>query len=220
MSTSTDTWHRVARVAAPAAWLAFVVGCGPDYPKCDEDDDCKEGEFCVQQQCQQCRDDDDCAQGMQCADGRCDPLEGYCEGTGDCGEGEECQNNRCTTVTQAEEDLQLPTDEGPCALQPVYFSFDSDALESSARDVLQSNAQCIRERELESVHLTGLTDPRGTEEYNLALGSRRAEATKQYLVSLGVDRENISVSSMGEEMAEGSDDASWEKDRRVVFSSQ
>jgi len=66
------------------------------------------------------------------------------------------------------------------------------------------------------VHLTGLTDPRGTEEYNLALGDRRAQAAKKYLDTLGLES-TMSASSMGEELATGSDEATWGRDRRVEF---
>jgi peptidoglycan-associated lipoprotein len=72
----------------------------------------------------------------------------------------------------------------------------------------------MRERGIRSAQLTGMTDPRGTEEYNLALGERRAQSAQQYLKSLGTDG-SLSVSSMGEEMASGSDEAGWARDRRV-----
>jgi len=64
--------------------------------------------------------------------------------------------------------------------------------------------------------LTGTCDPRGTEEYNLALGERRAQSAQQYLKSLGVTGE-ITVSSMGEELATGTDESGWARDRRVDF---
>ena len=64
--------------------------------------------------------------------------------------------------------------------------------------------------------MTGLTDPRGTEEYNLALGDRRAQSAKKYLESLGVDA-SLTASSMGEELATGSEESSWSRDRRVDF---
>ncbi|HEY8432102.1 MAG TPA: OmpA family protein, partial [Sandaracinaceae bacterium] len=60
-------------------------------------------------------------------------------------------------------------------------------------------------------------DPRGTEEYNLALGERRARAVQSYLQNLGIDASRIHASSMGEEMASGTDEASWARDRRVDF---
>jgi peptidoglycan-associated lipoprotein len=65
------------------------------------------------------------------------------------------------------------------------------------------------------VHVTGYCDPRGTEEYNLALGDRRARAVMSYMISLGLDGNAVSASSMGEEMAQGTDEGSWARDRRV-----
>jgi peptidoglycan-associated lipoprotein len=59
-----------------------------------------------------------------------------------------------------------------------------------------------------------LTDPRGTEEYNMALGDRRAQSAKTYMKALGVAAE-LSASSMGEEIASGTDEGSWARDRRV-----
>lgn len=102
-----------------------------------------------------------------------------------------------------------------CELSPVYFDYDSSTLSDSARDQLSRNASCVRERGVHGIQLTGMTDPRGTEEYNLALGERRAQAAQQYLKSLGA--ESVAVSSMGEEVASGTDEASWSRDRRVDF---
>jgi hypothetical protein len=79
---------------------------------------------------------------------------------------------------------------------------------------LSTVAQCVQSKGLKAVHLTGLTDPRGTEEYNMALGDRRAQSAKSYLKSLGVAAE-VSASSMGEELASGADESCWSRDRRV-----
>ncbi len=204
-----------------AAILATVaLGCGPSYPKCDDDGDCKEGEFCVNNMCQQCRGDSDCPTGQQCADGRCEVIENYCNDTGECGVDEECRANRCVPKQDdgaGMSDMEgQPFPPGPCNIEPVYFAFDSSDLDPSAREKLAANASCIRERDIQGVHLTGFTDPRGTEEYNLALGDRRATSAKKYLKSMGVQGE-IDHSSVGEEMAQGSDESGWARDRRVEF---
>jgi len=217
-----------SRSTGSAAWRVFgalavlsavpLLGCGPKYPNCNNDEDCHEGEFCVNGQCQMCRTDADCPTGQQCNDGRCDPIPGFCQGDGDCPAGQECRDNRCVAAAQTTEDLgsgQTDTGSG-CSLGSVYFGFDSETLTNQARDSIQSNASCIRERGLGAVHLTGHCDPRGTEEYNLALGDRRARSVQSYLQSLGVTA-TITVSSMGEEMAQGSDESSWARDRRVEF---
>ena len=81
---------------------------------------------------------------------------------------------------------------------------------------IQEAVECYRTQGLPArLHLTGATDPRGTEEYNIALGDRRAQAVRAYLVSLGIDGGRIGVSSVGEEMAQGSDEAGWAQDRAV-----
>jgi len=192
------------------------VGCGPSYPKCDADGDCHQGEFCVNGMCQQCRGDQDCAAGQQCASGACQAMPGYCTTTSDCGEGQDCENNTCVTRAAAAVPPAAPAPITPteCTLDPVYFDFDSATLADSARSKLGDVAACIKQRSIKAVHMTGLTDPRGTEEYNLALGDRRAQAAKKYIESLGLDTK-ISASSMGEELATGSDEASWSRDRRV-----
>jgi len=207
----------VRSLLAAAATLA-LAGCGPEYPNCNDDDDCHEGEFCVNGMCQQCRGDSDCPAGQRCNDGRCDDIEGYCTSAADCGAGQDCENNRCVTRQSVE---PPPPDTGPaptaCTLNTVYFGFDSDDLSGGARDGISANARCIRERGIGRVHLTGYTDPRGTEQYNLALGDRRARAVLDYMVSLGVDRNALSASSVGEEMASGTDEGSWSQDRKVTF---
>ena len=78
--------------------------------------------------------------------------------------------------------------------------------------VVQSGAQCVQQNNPGPMHVTGYADPRGTEEYNLALGDRRARAVRQYLGSLGV---NVTSSSRGEEDATGTDEGSWSNDRRA-----
>ena len=201
-----------AVVALASLWM--LPGCPPAYPKCDTDEQCREAEFCVNGMCQQCRGDDDCPDGHSCANGACEV--GYCESASDCGEGQDCQNNVCVTVATAE--LPAPSEAGPgdCYIQSVYFDYDSSSVESGSRDQLSTNAACLKEKQINSVHLTGLTDPRGTEEYNMALGDRRARSAQKYLKSLGVEAD-ITYSSMGEEMSTGQDDASWARDRRVDF---
>jgi peptidoglycan-associated lipoprotein len=194
-----------------------VSACSPDYPKCDTDEDCHQGEFCVNNLCQQCRTNDDCPAGQRCASGACEAIPGYCTNNSQCAAGQVCENNMCVAQKQAalKPPPAAPAPTG-CELTPVYFDYDSSTLSDSARDQLSRNASCLRERGTRGVQLTGMTDPRGTEEYNLALGERRAQSAQQYLKSLGADS-SMSVSSMGEEMASGSDEAGWARDRRVEF---
>lgn len=206
-------------VVGALALAGMLFGCGPEYPNCGDDDDCHEGEFCVNGQCQLCRDDSDCPAGQRCNGGRCDPIEGYCASNADCPDGQECENNRCVAM-QVESLPQTdpgPVASGPCTIETAYFGFDEDSLSSASRDLIAANARCMQERNISRLHLTGFTDPRGTEEYNLALGDRRARAVMQYMTSLGVERSALSASSAGEEMSTGENEAGWRNDRKVTF---
>jgi hypothetical protein len=115
---------RSSSVILALVW--FFSGCGgPGYPKCDNDDDCRNGEYCVNGLCQSCRDTNDCPSGHECANGRCEPIENYCQSSTDCGVGEECRNNRCVTAEQALAPAEDKHASGDCVLRPVYFDFDS-----------------------------------------------------------------------------------------------
>jgi len=103
-----------------------------------------------------------------------------------------------------------------CSLSRVYFGFDADELDSASRAAIQQAVDCYRTRGVPArLQLTGATDPRGTEEYNIALGDRRAQSVRAYLVSLGIEQARIAVTSVGEEMAQGSDESGWAQDRSV-----
>ncbi|MFK7990833.1 MAG: OmpA family protein [Sandaracinaceae bacterium] len=196
--------------------LLIAVGCGgPEYPNCDNDEQCHESEFCVNGACQQCRGDSDCPAGQSCASGRCEAIPGWCGSDADCGPNEECVNNRCV----ARQVVQEPIEQAPpaCQLSSVYFAYDSSELDGNSRSTLEGNAACMNERDMQSVTITGHCDPRGTEEYNLALGERRAQTVQGHLGRLGVDRGRTTTRSMGEEMARGSSESSWGQDRRAAF---
>jgi peptidoglycan-associated lipoprotein len=104
-----------------------------------------------------------------------------------------------------------------CHFEPVYFAFDNSTLDEGARHALQSAAECLSREGSSRYVLIGRADPRGTTEYNLALGERRARTAQRYLMSLGVAEERVAVSSEGSEAATGTDEASWGRDRRVDF---
>ena len=211
--------------------LGLVSACGSNYPKCDNDDDCvreikdksgktvKVREYCINGTCQQCRTGRDCKQGYECDKGLCRQPVGFCRSDRDCRPGQKCSNNRCQNKADenAQWDLQKKDDSGACSLEPVYFDFDSDTIRVEGRTTLQNNAKCIRERKLSGVQVVGFTDSRGTEEYNLALGERRARSTLNYLKSLNVDDKTLSASSVGEELASGTEESTWSKDRKVEF---
>ena len=105
----------------------------------------------------------------------------------------------------------------PGVSDTVYFSLDSSTLSSEAQAVLNAQAKYIKDNNT-TVVVEGHCDERGTREYNLALGERRANAVKQYLQSAGVAAANLTTISYGKErpVATGSDEASWALNRRAV----
>jgi peptidoglycan-associated lipoprotein len=97
------------------------------------------------------------------------------------------------------------------------FDYDKDELMAEDKAILDQVATCLTTGALKgrSVQLVGRADPRGTEEYNLGLGSRRANTVGQYLGRLGVPAPQRSETTRGSVEAQGTDEAGWKKDRRV-----
>lgn len=102
------------------------------------------------------------------------------------------------------------------------FDYDKDDLSPEDRSVLDQLATCLTTGALKgrSLNLIGRADPRGTEEYNLGLGSRRAGSVSSYLVRLGVGEPQLAVNTRGSLDATGTDEAGWSKDRRVDITLQ
>ncbi len=115
--------------------------------------------------------------------------------------------------------VQAPPERASCELQTVYFEFDDAGLKNDAREVLAANARCIEERSLTGLRLEGHADERGSTEYNLSLGQRRADSVRQYLENLGMDTSTLRTVSYGEEQPEdrGHSEDAWARNRRVVF---
>jgi len=108
--------------------------------------------------------------------------------------------------------------EGEALPQAVYFDFDSHLLREDAREALARNAELLKKAQIRFV-VEGHCDERGSDEYNLALGDRRAEAVRDYLVILGVPEEKIETVSYGKELPvdQGHDENAWSKNRRGEF---
>ena len=104
-------------------------------------------------------------------------------------------------------------------LQPIYFNFDSADLSDDSRRILSKNADFLVKQTSLKVRIEGNCDERGSDEYNMALGERRAQAARAYLVNLGVQPERLTVISYGEEkpVEQGHDEAAWAKNRRDEF---
>jgi peptidoglycan-associated lipoprotein len=102
-------------------------------------------------------------------------------------------------------------------IRDAFFEYDASTLSPDAQDALTTSANWLRTHPEFSLVIEGHTDERGTEQYNLALGERRANTAKDYMTTLGIDSSRIRTLSYGEErpFQRGSDDASWRQNRRA-----
>jgi len=100
----------------------------------------------------------------------------------------------------------------------VFFGYDSSELDSDAQELLQDQVAWLKQYSDVSVTIEGHCDERGTREYNLALGEKRAQSVKNYLISLGVSESRVSTISYGKERPAviGSNDGAWSQNRRSV----
>lgn len=104
-------------------------------------------------------------------------------------------------------------------LQDIHFAYDVFELSSEARETLRANSDWLKSNSQAKVEVEGHCDERGTAEYNLALGAKRAKAARDYLVSLGTSPERLSTISYGEELplCHESTEGCWEQNRRAHF---
>ena len=104
-------------------------------------------------------------------------------------------------------------------LESVYFDFDRATIRDDQKATLRSNSSAIDGEGFRTVVIEGHCDERGSEEYNLALGERRALAVKQYLTNLGVPRQSLDTVSFGESKpaVQGHDESAWRWNRRAEF---
>jgi peptidoglycan-associated lipoprotein len=102
----------------------------------------------------------------------------------------------------------------------IYFDFDMSDLKSEAQANLQKKAEWLSANPMHSVSIAGHCDERGTAEYNLALGERRANSAKEYLLALGISKDRIETISYGEEkpVDPAHNEEAWAKNRRDDFS--
>ncbi len=100
----------------------------------------------------------------------------------------------------------------------VFFGYDSSDLDSDALELLQDQVAWLKQNSNVSVTVEGHCDERGTREYNLALGEKRAQAVKNYLIGLGISPDRVSTISYGKERPAvvGSNDGAWAQNRRSV----
>jgi peptidoglycan-associated lipoprotein len=105
--------------------------------------------------------------------------------------------------------------------QRVYFDYDRDELRDDARAILDAKVPILQANPGVTVAITGHTDERGTAEYNLALGQRRAAQVKRYLTSKGIADSRLTTQSLGDSQpaAEGTDESAYQQNRRAEFQS-
>ena len=108
-------------------------------------------------------------------------------------------------------------EQGPLA--DVYFPYDSIELSDNAREILRTNADWLSENKTAKAEIEGHCDSRGTIEYNLALGAKRANAVRDYLVSLGVSSDRLTTISYGRELqiCQEETESCWAENRRAHF---
>ena len=134
-------------------------------------------------------------------------------------------------ASSAEEGTIIETSPDSVSIQPgsqedlivnvgdrVYFNYDSSDLDDEDRAILNSQSKFLNQNQSLKVTIQGHCDERGTREYNLALGEKRASSVKDYLISLGINSERISVVSYGKERPQvlGSNKTAWSMNRRSV----
>ncbi|GAB4320432.1 MAG: hypothetical protein Kow0074_10730 [Candidatus Zixiibacteriota bacterium] len=113
-------------------------------------------------------------------------------------------------------------DEAIRSMQTIYFDFDKYNLRDDAKRGLEKNAEILKNNPGLRVVIEGHCDERGTNEYNLALGERRAKAARDYLIRLGIEADRLAIRSYGEErpVALGHNEEAWAQNRRAEFTRQ
>jgi len=236
--------HRSFLLAVPVLAL-FLSGC-PAKPKngeCKTSEECADqegfGKTCVEGRCQECGLDTDCKAGFVCRSLKCVPRP-ECERNDDCPAGKACEAGKCMTVAPPPPPPPECTSDGACGsgkacqagkcvtsgpvacpagggkLLPVFFGFNEAVLSKEAQGDLAKNAACIKDRGFVKVTVEGNCDDRGTVDYNLQLGQRRAEAARKFLVNLGVPAKAVKVVSYGKERPNCTEpsESCWSQNRR------
>ena len=149
----------------------------------------------------ECKSNADCKEGFECIGERCVKRQTGCEETG-CAPGKKCVNGVCVWA---------------CDLASVYFDFNESTLTSEGKSTMERNSECAKTLGV-SIRIEGHCDERGTEEYNMALGERRAKTMLQFLKDRGVTTP-LNKISFGEEkpVCTQSAESCWSRNRRTEF---
>ena len=180
---------------------------------CKKDAECPTGR-CVNNRCVGCNADKECP-GGRCDKGNCvAENRTKCKSNDDCAESEDCVGGYC--VPASPRAGAGSSGKPPCDLVTVYFDFNEAVLSAEATGLIDKNAECVKKAG-RGVVLVGHTDPRGTEEYNLALSERRAQAVKERMQRIGIGSQSLTTLPRGEIDATGADETGWSRDRKVEF---
>jgi peptidoglycan-associated lipoprotein len=114
---------------------------------------------------------------------------------------------------------EKPVSSPSSPLKEIYFDYNRYDVRGDARETLRANADWLKSNPAVRVQIEGHADDRGTNEYNLALGARRAQSAKDYLVTLGITEGRLTTISYGEEVpvCKESTEECWQKNRRARF---
>ena len=222
--------RRVILLLASTSTLLALSGC-PAKPKngeCKSSKDCEMqqgyGKVCIDGRCQECGADADCQAGFVCRANQCVPKP-QCQDDADCPAGQSCQGERCAPKTSDKSSRAPETAKsevpGECADPSafvIHFGFDQATLTGDSQGRLQKLSDCLKQAPAKKLLIEGHCDERGTTQYNIALGSRRAESARKYLADLGVSSKLDTV-SFGKEKpvcSDASEDC-WAKNRRDEF---
>lgn len=217
--------RRALLLAVSLAGIAMMAGC-PAKPKdgeCKTSQDCAEqegfGKVCVEGRCQECGTDADCQAGFVCRSNKCVPKP-ECQADADCPAGQRCENEKCVAPPEPPPP-EKPAVSAECADEAsftIHFAFDQSTLTSESQGSLQRLADCLKQAPAQRVVVQGHADERGTTQYNIALGGRRAEAAKKYLGDLGATG-SLETVSFGEEkpLCSEATESCWARNRRAEF---
>lgn len=236
--------RRVLLLALTVSGVITLSGC-PSKPKngeCKTSQDCLAqegyGKVCVEGRCQECGADADCKDGFVCRDAKCTPKP-QCAADVDCPAGQTCQGERCVAraagtcgtdrdcgpdqkcsaghCVAAAPVSSVPSECGDASAFTIHFGFDQSVLTSDSQQSLQRLADCLKRAPAKRVVIQGNCDERGTSQYNIALGSRRAESAKKYLSDLGAS--GLETVSYGKEkpVCTESSEGCWAQNRRDDF---
>ncbi len=192
--------------------------------QCAKAEDCAAGQKCSAGKCvAECAPQtaaQDCGEGKKCVEGRC-AAEESCVTDADCGDGRACVEQMCKAqggILRSSASQQL----GSCEVKAIYFGFDDASLSPEARRQLDADYGCLAQSAFRRAVVSGHTDERGTTEYNVALGMRRADIVKRYLTGLGLDPKRLKAVSYGKErpIDPGHDEAAWSRNRRVEIATE